>query len=216
VRFFNTLDQPVAGELVTWWAQISRVVKTNLNEEEQEELAFEDGRIRLTARPKEIVTLKLELKPRLLIDTEGSQVTRVLPAPPLAEKAAPAELPPVITEAEVKAERERVRHLEAALLKAKAEIFTLEDLIERTAAQRDLARQAELQRRRTELATLSRKANEARISALLNRQLFITREIEADLAAIDEEMSWSRIKKRAGEYLVHYYETLLRQQQETE
>jgi hypothetical protein len=116
----------------------------------------------------------------------------------------------------VKAERERVRHLEAALLKAKAEIFTLEDLIERTAAQRDLARQAELQRRRTELATLSRKANEARISALLNRQLFITREIEADLAAIDEEMSWSRIKKRAGEYLVHYYETLLRQQQETE
>jgi 2-O-(6-phospho-alpha-D-mannosyl)-D-glycerate hydrolase len=215
VRFYNTLDQPVQGELATWWPQITRVVKTNLNEEEQEDLAFADGRIRLAARPKEIVTLKLELKPRMLIDAECAPVTRVLaPLPPGEKTPAAALLPPVITRAEVETERGRVAALEAALLSAKADVFTLEDLIERTAAQRDLEKQLELQRLKTELATLSRKANEARISALLNRQLFVTNQIEAELATIDEEMSWSRIKKRAGEYLVHYYEALLRQQRD--
>lgn len=214
VRFFNTLDQPVEGELATWWPQISRVLKTNLAEEAQEELGFDDGgTVRVTARPKEIVTLKLELKPRLLIDAERSELTRVLPPPPPGEKAPQVDLPPAITEEEVQAERDRLASLEADLLKAKAEVFTLEDLIERDAAQRDLARQAELQRLRTGLATLSRTANEARISTLLSRQLYVTMQIETELAAIDEEMSWSRIKKRAGEYLVHYYETLLRQQQ---
>ena len=217
VRFFNTLDRPVRGELAAWWPQISRVVKTNLNEEAQEELACDGGRIPVTARPKEIVTLKLELKPRVLVDAEGSHATRVLPPPPSLEKGAAPELPavpPAITAEEVQAELDRVTVLEADLLKAKAAVFTLEDLIERTAAQRDLARQSELQRLRTEVATLSRKANEARVSALLNRQLYVTNQIEAELAAIDVEMSWSRIKKRAGEYLVHHYEKLLRQQQE--
>lgn len=215
VRFFNTLDRPARGELAAWWPQITRVVKTNLNEEEQEELACEDGRVSVAARPKEIVTLKLVLKPRVLVDAERSPVaTRVLPPPPAWEKGPPVELPPVLTAEEVQAERDRVAVLEADLLKAKAEVFTLEDLIERTASQRDLARQSQLQRLRTEVATLSRKANEARVSALLNRQLYVTNQIEAELAAIDEEMSWSRIKKRAGEYLVHHYETLLRQQQE--
>ncbi len=213
VRFFNTLDRPVRGELTAWWQQVSRVLRTNLNEEVQEELGCDGGRILVTARPKEIVTLKLELKPCVLIDAERSQVTRVLPVPS-REKGAPVELPPVITAEEVQAELGRVEILEAALLEAKAAVFTLEDLIERTASQRDLARQSDLQRLRTEVATLSRKANEARVSAMLNRQLYVTNQIEAELAAIDAEMSWSRIKKRAGEYLVHHYERLLRQQQE--
>jgi hypothetical protein len=75
-----------------------------------------------------------------------------------------------------------------------------------------VVKQLELQKTKTEVATLTRKVNEARISALLNRRLYITHQIEAELEDIETSMGWSRTKKRAGEYLVHYYETLLRQQ----
>jgi hypothetical protein len=54
--------------------------------------------------------------------------------------------------------------------------------------------------------------NESRISALLNRQLYITNQMENKLEEIGEAMSWSRTRKRAGEYLVHYYKGLLRKE----
>lgn len=212
IRFFNTLDQPVRGELKTWWGQATQVFKTNLNEEVQAELANENGHITIQARPKEIVTLKLKLVPQLLLDSERSDMTRLLPPLPLDDTLPPVDLPPVLTEAEVRAERDRVTALEQSLLKTKADVFTLEDDIERTATQDDVARQLELQKLKTKVSTLTRQANEARISALLNRRLYITNQIELELAEIEASMAWSRTKKRAGEYLVHYYENLLGQQ----
>lgn len=212
IRLFNTLDQAVQGELKTWWSEAAKVFKTNLNEEVQTGLVNENGCVAIKARPKEIITLKLKLAPQLLLDTERSDVTRLLPPLAPGDKLPAVRLPPVITEAEVRAERERVAVLEESLLKAKADIFTLEDDIERTAAQADVAKQLELQKLKTKVSTLTRQANEARISALLNRQLYITNQIELELAEIEASMAWSRTKKRAGEYLVHYYENLLRQQ----
>ncbi|MCL4302544.1 MAG: hypothetical protein KJ077_43040 [Anaerolineae bacterium] len=216
VRFFNTLDQPVRGELKTWWDQVTQVFKTNLNEEELVELNQENGSIAVQARPKEIVTLKLKLSPRLLLDAENSDLTRLLPPLSFGNTLLPVELPPLLSEQEVQAERERVAALETDLLKAKAGVFTLEDEIERTAAQDELSKQLELQKLKTEVATLTRKVNEARISALLNRWLYITNQIETELGEIEASMGWSRTKKRAGEYLVHYYENWLRQQLEAE
>lgn len=214
IRFFNTLDQPIQGELKTWWRQVSQVFKTNLNEEVQAELTTENGSVTIQARPKEIITLKLRLVPQLLLDPERSDVIRLLPPLPPGDKLPPVDLPPVLTEAEVRAERDRVTVLEQSLLKTKADVFTLEDDIERTATQADMARQLELQKLKTKVSTLTRQANEARISALLNRRLYITNQIERELAEIEANMAWSRTKKRAGEYLVHYYENLLRQQLE--
>lgn len=215
VRFFNTLDQPVQGELKIWWDQVTQVFKTNLNEEEQAALSHENGRIAIEARPKEIVTLKLKLSPRLLIDAEHSDLTRLLLPLSFGNSLPPVELPPLLTKGEVQAERDRVDVLEAALVKVKADVFTREDDIERTASQDDLGKQLVLQKLKTEVATLTRQVNEARISALLNRWLYITKKIEAELAEIEANMGWSRTKKRAGEYLVHYYESWLRQQLET-
>lgn len=212
IRFFNTLDHAAQGELKTWWSQVTRVFKTNLNEEIEVELTTEDGRVAIQARPKEIVTLKLMLNPQLLLDPERSDIIRLLPPLPLDNDLPPIELPPVITEAEVRAERERVATLEENLLKVKADVFTLEDDIERTAMQTNVTKQLELQKIKTEVATLTRKVNEARISALLNRQLYLTGQIEAELAEIGEAMAWSRTKKRAGEYLVHYYQRLVQQE----
>lgn len=216
VRFFNTLDVPVEGELSTGWPDVQGVFRTNLNEEELEKLPIEGGVVRLAVKAKEIVTVKLELVPEVLIDPERSNLTRVLEPPARGDNGRPPELPPVLTAQEVEDEKERVKRIDLELTAAKAAVFTLEDEIERTAAQADLGKQLRLQQAKTEVATLTRTVNEARISELLTRQLFVSRQIESELAAIAEEMAWSRTKKRAGEYLVHHYERLLRRREAQE
>jgi mannosylglycerate hydrolase len=214
IRFFNTLEQATGGELQTWWEQEGGAVQTNLNEEAQQELATTQGIIKIPARQKEIITLKVKTQPRLLLDVARGKATRVLP--PLAPggkkpEALAVKLPPVITQQEVQAEVERVKALEEALLRARAEVFTLEDAIERTGS-RAVSQLYELQKKKMEVATLTRQRNEARISELLNRQLNVSQRIEDELEEIGEAMSWSRTKKRAGEYLLHYYETLLKRE----
>jgi hypothetical protein len=212
IRFFNTLEQATSGELQTWWEQEGGAVQTNLNEEEQQELATTQGIIRIPARQKEIITLKVKTRPRLLLDVSRGNGTRLLPPLAPAGKTPTAlavKLPPVITQQEVQAEVERVKALEEALLRARAEVFTLEDAIERTGS-RAVSQLYELQKKKMEVATLTRQRNEARISELLNRQLNVSQRIEDELEEIGEAMSWSRTKKRAGEYLLHYYETLLK------
>lgn len=209
VRFFNTFDKEVRGAVRTWRTEDYHAARANLNEEVQEELDVEGGTTRFTVRPKEIVTAKLNIEPARQLDYQKAHEARLLKPLPTGESPTTTIIPPVITREEVQAERVRVAVLEEALMKAKADAFTLEDDLERTAS-KDLARVAELQRRKTRVATLTRQLNESRISALLNRQLYITRKIESELAEIGESMSWSRTKKRAGEYLVHYYETLLK------
>lgn len=213
VRFFNTRDEPVEGELETWFQQALQVFRTNLNEEEQAAINGANGKVRLQARPKEIVTLKFKLNTHLRTNVRHhTDATWLLPPLPQNDEAAPVTPLPVITEEEVQRELDRVEQLAAELLQAKADVFTIEDEIERTAS-RDIARLSALQRKKTEVATLTRQLNESRISALVNRQLFVTNQIESELAEIGEAMSWSRTKKRAGEYLVHYYDGLLRQEQ---
>ncbi|MFN0084334.1 MAG: glycoside hydrolase family 38 C-terminal domain-containing protein [Blastocatellia bacterium] len=208
VRFFNTLEKGVRADMKFWWPCKDGVAQTNLNEEEQQELKASAGAFHLPARQKEIVTVKIRTLPQLLLDVGRSSETRLLPPLAPVDNIPEAAGPPVLTLEEVRAESDRARGLEEALLKARAEVFLLEDEIERTAA-RDVASRYELQRRKVAVATLTRQHNEARISELLNRRLYDHLRIENELEGIGEAMSWSRTKKRAGEYLLHYYEGLL-------
>ena len=208
MRFFNTTERTVRGTLQSHW-QAERAFTTNLNEDERNEIGTDDRAIGFEARQKEIVTLKLKISPRMQLDAQHSDFNRVLPPLPPGEIKPVGDLPPVLTREEVKAERDRAVRLETELLKARAAVFTMEDDIERTAS-KDVARMVELQKAKTEVASLTRQLNESRISALLNRQLYISHKIENELEEIGEAMSWSRTRKRAGEYLVHYYEGLLR------
>ena len=210
LRFFNTTERPERGRVESNW-QAERAFTTNLNEDEQQELKVDDRAIKFEARQKEIVTLKLKIAPQLHLDAQYSSFDTVLPPLSPGEKKPAGELPPVITKKEVQAERDRAARLEGDLLKAKVAVFTVEDEIERTAS-KDISKMVELEEARTEVASLTRQLNESRISALLNRQLYITNKMENELEEIGEAMSWSRTRKRAGEYLVHYYKSLLRQE----
>jgi len=211
-RFYNTLDGEVTSKIKYWWNRVSEANRTNLNEKDLEPLPTEPDMCSVEAHQKEIVTVKLKLTPKALVNEEYQGVTtkRLPPLPP-GDRLPPVKLPPVITKDEVQVERDRVKQLEEALIGAKAEVFTLEDDIERTAS-KDAGLYAHLQKLKTDVASLTRQLNEARISALLNRQLFINQKIETELEGIGEAMAWSRTKKRAGEYLMHYYTNLAEKQ----
>ena len=59
VRFVNQTPEAQAVTLSTHWG-IRRAQRTDLRERPLEDLGVEDGRLTLTARPWEIVTLALE------------------------------------------------------------------------------------------------------------------------------------------------------------
>ncbi|HEY7546604.1 MAG TPA: glycosyl hydrolase-related protein, partial [Blastocatellia bacterium] len=196
VRFFNTAERKVGGRLSSHWLP-SLALRTNLNEEEREEMKIVEETVEVEAGRKEIITIKLKVSPRMQLDAQHSGISRILPPLPFGEKKPVGELPPVLTRDEVQAERDRAARLEAELLQAKADVFTVEDEIERTAS-KEIGKLVELQRAKTRVASLTRQLNESRISALLNRQLYITNKMENELEEIGEAMSLSRTRKRAG------------------
>ena len=128
----------------------------------------------------------MKFNPRMLIGARTSDYTKVLHSLPLKKKLPEVELPSVITKTEVQAEKERVRKIKAALKKLKKEAYFLEDEIEYKAS-KDIAKLVQLQRIKTEEASLKRQLYESRISYLLNQQLYIVNKIEKELEKVGEE-----------------------------
>ncbi|MEW5985111.1 MAG: glycoside hydrolase family 38 C-terminal domain-containing protein [Chloroflexota bacterium] len=209
VRFYNTVEQTARGR-VKFGIPVEQAWRTNLNEEVEAELPIRGDAINVIAKSKQIVTLYLKVTPRLLIKDFHPYPARVLPPLHSEEPLPEVESPPVLTREEVEAERQRAKTLEAALQAARNEAYVMAEVIDREAT-RDPATLVELQRVRGRVATLTRQYYESRISSLLNRQLYITNRIESELEEIGEEVNWARIQKRVGEFLVHYYESLLTQ-----
>jgi mannosylglycerate hydrolase len=216
VRFYNALDEPVTGKLYLG-ANITAVWQTNLNEETVGELTLQDDKERgqvipVQARGKEIVTLRLRLKPESLIGDFERHPARVLP---LLAPAMPPEngeilgkLPPLLTEDEVAGEERRAEQLAAALQAIRSEAYILQEQIERQGKKADVAQLTLLHRLKGREATLARQYDEAQISALLNRQLLVARQVDKGLTRIGESLNWARTRKRVSEFLIHYYEGL--------
>jgi hypothetical protein len=204
VRLYNACDEEAHG-----WLRIGGLVvkawRANLNEEPLAELSLQDGTIPVVARAREIVTLKVKLSRSRLIYDFQSPATRILPL--LASRAdlPVADLPVLLTEEEVQAEQNRADMMSEALDTIRSDIYDLNQAIDRQAGP-PLDQQAALQRLKGQEATLVRQYHEARISALLNEQLLITHRIENELGGIGEQLNWARVRKRVGEFLVHYYE----------
>lgn len=208
MRFWNTLDRPATAAL-RFDGPLRALWRSNLAEENLAEIHAEDDLYRVSARPKEIVTLCLQFESRSLIQRFHGQQTRFLyPLEPLADLPA-LEPIPVVTSQEVENELLRAARLYSELQAVRSEAFVLMEEIE-LAGQPDLARTAALQRLKGREATLTRQHYESRISALLNQQLFITRQMESELHEIGEAVSRARTRKRAGEFLIHYYDRLLK------
>ncbi|MEJ2749193.1 MAG: glycoside hydrolase family 38 C-terminal domain-containing protein, partial [Anaerolineae bacterium] len=206
IRFYNAHEQPVKAHLKIA-GQIERAWRTNLNEEPESEFPVKDGTIRLAAKSKEIVTIKVKLRPWKLIEDFQRHRARILPPLIANHDVPPAKMPPLITVEEVETERKRAEQLESALQAIRSEAYILNENIERQ-ADPGIAQLALLQRLKGREATLARQHYEARISALLNQQLLVTYQMESELDDIGESLNWARVRKRVGEFLIHYYEGL--------
>jgi mannosylglycerate hydrolase len=207
VRFYNALDQPTSGSLKLG-ARVAAAWRTNLNEENEVALPVDNGSISVQARGKEIITLRARLEPASLIGDFNRHPARVLPqltpVSPL-ENGETGKLPRLLTEDEVVAEEQRAAQLGIALQAIRSEAYIMQEHIERRAIT-DVAQLTLLHRLKGREATLARQYDEAQISALLNRQLLVARQVEKGLTRIGESLNWARTRKRVSEFLIHYYE----------
>ncbi|MBK8989195.1 MAG: hypothetical protein IPM39_24550 [Chloroflexi bacterium] len=208
IRFYNILDQPASG-ILKLGAAVTAVWRTNLNEENETILPLHEGAIPVQARGKEIVTIRARLVADRLIGDFSHHVTRVLPLlTPLTglESGPTRKLPPLLTEEEVAAEERRAEQLGLALQAIRSEAYILQEQLAQRAP--DVPQLTLLHRLKGREATLARHYDEAQISALLNRQLLVTRQVEKGLTRIGESLNWARTRKRVSEFLIHYYEGL--------
>ena len=217
VRFYNVLDRKAKGELKIWAGVVEAHV-ANLNEERGQKLPIMEGTVKIEARGKEIVTLRMRLEPQELIHEPSEESTQVIPR--LQYEGEPrVEPPPMVTEEEIRGEEERAKALAAKVERAKREADLLEEEIK---GPKDILKMAQLQRIKGEVSSLSRELLEAHLSVLLNRKRYIelnekdpkrreevVERIEKEIETIGGEMCWIRIEKRVGEYLNSYYESLL-------
>ncbi len=210
VRLYNACDQEARGQL-RLGGLVVKAWRANLNEEPLAELPLQDGAIPVVAKPREIVTIKVKLSRSRLIYDFQSQSTRILPALTPRADLAVDEPPVLLSEAEVHNEQMRARTLNEGLHAIRSDIYELNEAIGRQ-AEPPVQQRAELQKLKGQEATLSRQYHEARISALLNQQLLITHQIETELDDIGEHLNWARVRKRVGEFLIHYYDGLMSQQ----
>ncbi len=207
VRFYNALERKARGHIKIG-GQVVQAWRTNLNEENETELKVEDGTVQFKARPKEIVTIKVKLRPWKLIEDFQTHPARVLLPVGPANGLPPAEALPLLTAAEVQREQQRADDLARKLRTLRSEAYELNEAIARQ-NNPPVEQLAALQKLKGDEATLARQHYEARISALLNQQLLVTSQMEAELDEIGESLNWARVRKRVGEFLTHYYEGVL-------
>ncbi len=206
LRLYNAYDQEAIGHLRIG-GLVVKAWRTNLNEEPIHELPMAGGTVQIRAKSKEIVTIKVKLsRSRLIYDFLSHATRMVAPLMPHADMEGQP-MPPLLTAAEAEAEQKRADQLNAGLQAIRSEIYEMNEVLERQ-SKPDARQLAELQRLKGREATLARHHYEARISALLNQQLLVTNQIERELEGIGESLNWARVRKRVGEFMIHYYEGL--------
>ena len=207
IRLYNACDQEARGQL-RLGGLVVKAWRANLNEEPLVELPLQDGTIPVVAKAREIVTIKVKLSRSRLIYDFQSPATRILPALVPQADLQIADPPALLSEEEVHTEQMRARVLSEALHAIRSDIYEMNEAIDRQ-AEPPVQQLAGLQKLKGQEATLARQYHEARISALLNQQLLITHQIETELDDIGEHLNWARVRKRVGEFLIHYYDGLM-------
>ncbi len=206
LRCYNPWDRPVQSRLQVG-GEVVAAGRVNLAEEAWQPLASSGGGILLQARAKEIVTLKVQLRPRRLIEDLQRHPARLLPMAQPLPLTLPAAGPPVLTEDEVADEQQRALELAQELQAIRSQAYMLNEALEQQ-GEANAAQRIALQRLKGREATLTRQQHEAQISALLNQHLWITHQMEQSLETLGEQLNWARVRKRVGEFLIHTYESL--------
>jgi mannosylglycerate hydrolase len=202
-RFYNMLEKPSKGKLKIAEG-ISSAYLVNLNEEIQKELVTENNSINLEVGPKEIVTLKIKLKNNEIIEPKNYKNSKVYPLLTPKAEFGKVKSMPVLTRAQVKTERERWKVLKVEFEEAERKEKVAEREIKKN-NETDPGKLGDFQKLKTEVLAVKRKMFEARISSLLNEQLYVNTLIDDELTDMGPDFAWVRISKRVGEYLSNHY-----------
>lgn len=202
-RVVNDTDSPARGALKLG-CMVLKAWRTDLNETPLHALPVHDNTLRISVKSKEIATFKVRPSPAQILDGNHAGAARVLYSPQPQPPAATADPPPLLTAREVAAEFARVDNLQKKRDKIEAKIQALSgsgpDDDPKYSGQMKALHALEGRK-----ATLLRQYHEARISALLNKQLLTTHRIEDSLGEIGDALNWARVQKRVGEFLIHYH-----------
>ncbi len=193
--------------------KVNRAAYTNLAEEHRADLAVEDGhRIAVSALPKKIVTVRLEIEKQKLSRRAGPHLVNIFEEK--RKKSDFRQYGPVVSlsAADVEKEEQRAAQLERELFDKQRLLEQRQNALAEATAASD---QLEWSKRKLDVETCQRAFWEARLSAVLLRKEFLetleetdaqhTAEIariESTIREIGLVLNKTRVNKRAYEYIV--------------
>jgi len=232
-RLFNPSEREVEGEIFIIY-NLVKVYYVNLKEEVIEEIRDREGnKFRLKIKPKEIVTLKLEIarkdilrKKEEITNTKKAEV-KLLNSESYFKINLDEFIPvPLLTKADITNEEKRLKEIERKLSRVQEEAVGLGNKVKKYDGS-DPVYLAELEFKFHKtigyIKTYHRAALEAKLSVALSRKKYLKtycrneishnhsmEEIDKTLRKIGYELNEARVKKRAYEYIVEFYQHRLK------
>jgi mannosylglycerate hydrolase len=219
VRFHNPTSTRIMARMESAF-QIKQACYTNLAEEPGEPISTEDHHsLPVSAGPKKIVTIRLEIEPLDIVLTQVSP-DRMIEEPDKGDihDFSTIMLPQSISAEDIARESHRSADLEAVLVQKEG---LLQDFLTQVVPQ-DASAVLKMYQLRLDAASSRRTALEARLSkTLLEKNFWEMQPVEqstgtsrlaqykAYLRQIGDEINTARVEKRALEYMVDYYSRLV-------
>jgi len=230
LRLFNPSKEIVEGEVISNY-NLSKVYLVNLNEKIIGEIKdCKEKRFKLLAKPKEIATIRLEIirKDILKNSTKAKKIKVQL----LNEENYPMVnfdnfiSTSLLTRTDIASEEKRLKGIEKKLNKTRKTVSLLEDKFNKFDGL-DTVRLAKIEfefhKAKGEVKTYYRAFLEAKLSAVLSQKKYLEtynkdvddytksmEEIGETLREIGYKLNEARVKKRAYEYIVEYYQHRLK------
>jgi mannosylglycerate hydrolase len=233
LRLFNPFKEIIEGKIISNY-NLKKVYLVNLKEEIIEEIKDREvNKFRLKIKPKEIVTLKFKIarkdiliKREEITDAKRAEV-KLLNSESYFKINLDEFIPvPLLTKDDITNEEKRLKGIERKLSQVQEEAVRLKNKVKKYDGL-DPVRLAELEfklhKARGEVRTYYRTALEAELSVVLSRKKYLEtycrdeigynhsmEEIDKTLRKIGYELNEARVKKRAYEYIVEFYQHRLK------
>jgi len=232
-RLFNPSQKIIEGEIISTY-NLNKVYFVNLKEEIVEEIKDREvNKFRLKVKPKEIVTLKLDItrkniliKTEEIINTERAEI-KLLNDESYSKINLDEFIPvPLLTKDDIANEEKRLKEIYRKLSQVQEEAIRLKNKVKKYDGS-DPVYLAELEFKFHKtvgyIRTYQRAALEAKLSVVLSRKKYLEtynngitgytqsmEEIDKLLREIGYDLNEARVKKRAYEYIVEYYQHRLK------
>ena len=216
VRLFNPACRDEIGYL-KFFNPIKYVHIVNLNEEMKNELHHIDNEIQIRVPSKKIITLKVKLEIKNLINDASSENSKILSEVSNKDKNdLKTNIPPIVSEKDILHEEIRAKNLEQRLIVLEGQLRDVEEKMRSSSNEKVLNK---LMKQKINISgkvtTLRRELLEAQLSSILIQKKYTElfedddKKKEEQLEIFDSEireiglkLNKARVEKRAMEYLL--------------